>query len=118
MMAVGYGKVKVRFLKPRAATFADRSVGDVIFPLTVSWDGCAGRTSASRWGSNTRERRTARAALHVVAGTLLIAVLVLKIIVVRWRKGLDWYLPHPRTHVFALFALTWVTSAGDYLAGG
>jgi hypothetical protein len=39
MMAVGWGKVKLPFLKPRAASFAHRSVGDVIVPiaLLVGW---------------------------------------------------------------------------------
>lgn len=119
MMAVGYGKVKVPFLKPRAATFAHRSVGDAIFPLTVlvGWM-CWAYFGVEDGIEHAADDESARAALHVIAGTLLIAVLVLKIIVVRWWKGLDRYLPHLGLTVFALFALTWVTSAGDYLAGG
>jgi hypothetical protein len=35
MMSVGYRKVRVPFLKPKAAFFAHRSVGDVILPITV-----------------------------------------------------------------------------------
>lgn len=119
MMAVGYGKVKVPFLKPRAATFAHRSVGDAIFPVTVlvGWM-CWAYFGVEDGIEHAADDESARAALHVIAGTLLIAVLVLKIIVVRWWKGLDRYLPHLGLTVFALFALTWVTSAGDYLAGG
>lgn len=119
MMAVGYGKVKVPFLKPRAATFAHRSVGDAIFPVTVlvGWM-CWAYFGVEDGIDHAADDESARAALHVIAGTLLIAVLVLKIIVVRWWKGLDRYLPHLGLTVFALFALTWVTSAGDYLAGG
>lgn len=119
MMAVGYGKVKVPFLKPRAATFAHRSVGDAIFPVTVlvGWM-CWAYFGVEDGIEHAADDESARAALHVIAGTLLIAVLVLKIIVVRWWKGLDRYLPHLGLTVFALFALTWVTSAADYLAGG
>lgn len=34
------------------------------------------------------------------------------------QQHLDRYLSHLGLTVFALFALTWITSAGDYLAGG
>ena len=119
LMAVGYGKVKLPFLKPKAAAFAHRSVGDAIFPLTVlvGWM-CWAYFGVEDGIEHAANDESVRAALHVIAGTLLIAVLVLKIIVVRWWKGLDRFLPHLGLTVFALFALTWVTYAGDYLAGG
>jgi Family of unknown function (DUF6529) len=119
MMAVGYGKVKLPFLKPKAAAFAHRSVGDAILPLTVlvGWM-CWAYFGVEDGIEHAPDDETARAALHVIAGTLLVGVLVLKVIVVRWWKRLDRYLPHLGLAVFALFALTWITSAGDYLAGG
>ena len=94
MMAVGYGKVKVPFLKPRAAAFAHRSVGDAIFPLTVlvGWM-CWAYFGVEDGIEHAADGESTRAALHVIAGTLLLAVLVFKIIVVRWWKDLDRYYP-------------------------
>ena len=118
MMAVGYGKLKLGFLKPRAATLAHRSVGDTFFPLTVlvGWM-CWAYFGVEDGIEHAADNESGRAAIHVVSGTLLLAVLVFKIIVVRWWRALDRFLPHLGLTVLALFALTWATSAGDYLAG-
>jgi hypothetical protein len=119
MMAVGYGKVRVPFLKPKAASLAHRSVGDAILPITVlvgwmclAYFGIEDGIEHAAYGESTR------AFLHVVFGSLLLAVLVLKVVVIRWWSALDRFLPHLGLTVFGLFALTWVTSAGDYLFGG
>jgi hypothetical protein len=84
MMAVGYGKLKFGFLKPRAAALAHRSVGDTIFPLTV----LVGLMCWAYFGvedgiEHAAHNESGRAAIHVVSGTLLVAVLTFKIIVVR-----------------------------------
>lgn len=42
----------------------------------------------------------------------------MKIVVVRWWRSLNRYLPHFGITVFALLVVTWATSAGDYLARG
>lgn len=119
MMAVGYGKVKVPFLKPKAASFAHRSVGDVILPVTVlvGWM-CLAYFGVEDGIEHAAYGESARAALHVIFGSLLLAVLILKVVVVRRWTSLDRFLPHFGLTVFGLFALTWVTSAGDYLFGG
>jgi hypothetical protein len=52
----------------------------------------------------------------VVAATALLAVLALKIAVVRWWHGLGGLLPFLGVSVFGLLAVTWLTSAGDFLA--
>lgn len=119
LMAVGYGWVKVPFLKPKAASFTHRSVGDVIFPVTllVGWM-CLAYFGIEDGIEHASDGESTRAAIHVIAGGLLITVLVLKVIVVRWWRSLDRFLPHFGLTVFGLFAVTWVTSAGDYLAGG
>jgi Ca2+/Na+ antiporter len=119
MMAVGYRKVKLPFLKPKAASFAHRSVGDAIFPLTVlvGWM-CWAYFGIEDGIEHAADGESTRAAIHVIAGTLLIAVLVLKVVVVRWWTRLERYLPHLGLAVLALFLLTWVTSAGDYLVSG
>ena len=55
-------------------------------------------------------------AVHAYAGTALLSVLALKVIVVRRDFGLGRFLPLLGGTVFALLALTWATSAGEFLA--
>jgi hypothetical protein len=52
----------------------------------------------------------------MVAGTALLAVLALKVSVVRRDFGLGRYLPVLGLSVFLLLAVTWATSAGALLA--
>jgi hypothetical protein len=119
MMAVGYGKVKLPFLEPRAAAFAHRSVGDVILPITllVGWM-CIAYFEVEDGIEHAADGETVRAAIHVVAGSLLLGVLAFKVVVVRRWRSLERFLPHLGLAVFGLFVLTWVTSAGDYLWSG
>jgi hypothetical protein len=56
------------------------------------------------------------AALHVAAACGLLAVLTLKIVVLRWWTAASRLLPALGTAVFVLLALTWLTSAGAFLA--
>jgi hypothetical protein len=116
MMAVGYNKVKVPFLEPRAASFAHRTVGDTILPITllVAWM-CWTYFEVGDGIDHAMDDETTRAAIHVWAGSSLVVVLVLKVIVVRWWKRMQRFLPHLGLTVFGLFVVTWVTSAGDYL---
>jgi Family of unknown function (DUF6529) len=119
MMAVGYGKVKLPFLKPKAASFAHRSVGDVIVPITL----LVGLMCLAYFGvedgiEHAADDESARAAIHVVVGSLLLLAVALKVVVVRWWRSLDRFLPLLGITVLVLFVLTWVTSAGDYLLGG
>jgi len=55
-------------------------------------------------------------AVHEVAGTALLAVLALKVSVVRRDFGLGRFLPVLGISVFVLLCLTWATSAGGFLA--
>jgi hypothetical protein len=54
--------------------------------------------------------------VHAVAGTALLAVLALKVAVVRRGLGLGRALPALGTTVFALLAVTWASSAGEFLS--
>jgi hypothetical protein len=118
MMAVGYGKVKVPFLSPRAASFAHRTVGDFLLPITllVAWM-CWSYFGYEDGVEHAAYGETTRAAAHVIAGTALVAVLLLKVVVIRWWRSMSRFLPHLGISVFVLFAITWATSAGDYLVG-
>jgi hypothetical protein len=78
LAAVGYGKLRPRFLESGPAFLTHRSSGDVI-------------------------------------AVLLLAVLTLKVIVVRWWHAAGRYLPLLGSAVFLLLGLTWAGSAGEYL---
>jgi hypothetical protein len=106
LIAVGYRKVRPAFLAPRPASLAHRAVGDAIVVMVV----VVALMCLSYFGYG--EDRT----VHAVAATALLAVLALKIVVVRWWHGLGHLLPFLGVSVFGLLAVTWLTSAGDFLA--
>ena len=119
MMAVGYGKLRLPFLKPRAASFAHRSVGDVIVPITLlgGWM-CYAYAGFGDGPEHAYDGEETRAAIHAWAGAALLLVIALKIVVVRWWRAIDRFLPHLGITVFALFLVTFATSGGDYLMRG
>lgn len=119
LMAVGYGKLSPPFLKARAASFTHRAVGDTLLVLTlvVTWM-CVGYFGISDGIEHARPGEGLRAAVHVVSALALLAVLTLKVIVVRWWHSLGRFLPHFGLTVFSLFVVVWASSAGDYLWGG
>jgi hypothetical protein len=107
LMAVGWGKVQLPFLKARPASFAHRSIGDVIVVLTlVVAFMCLGYFGFDDDG-----------AFHAVTGGLLLGVLAFKVVIIRWWHSLSKFLPLLGLTVFALFIVTWVSSAGSALAG-
>lgn len=119
LMAVGYGKVRLPWLKPKAASFTHRASGDVIVLLTL----LVGFMCLAYFGIEDGIEHAAggeegRAAVHVVAGFALVGALALKVIVVRWWHALGRFLPAIGLSVFGLFVVTWVTSAADYLGRG
>ncbi len=110
LMAVGYGKLKLPFLGSRPASATHRAVGDAIVVVTL----VVAFMCISYFGLD--EGEDAPAVLHMVFGALLLAVLSLKIVVVRWWHSAGRFLPPLGITVFVLFTLTWLTSAGDFLA--
>lgn len=119
LMAVGYGKLRLRFLKSPAASFTHRATGDMIVAITllVAFM-CLVYFEIGDGIDYARGDEQTRATIHVVAGSLLVAAIVLKVIVVRWWQRMARYLPALGLTVFALFMVTWFTSAGNYLMGG
>lgn len=116
LMTVGYGKVRIPFLKPRVASTAHRTVGDVIAPLTALLGVvCVGYFGVSEGIDHARDGQESAVTLHVVAGFALIFALAFKIIVVRWWHALSRLLPYLGMTVLGLFVVTWMTSAGAYL---
>lgn len=105
LMAVGYGRVRLRFLGAGPASTAHRAIGDAIVVVTVLV--AAMCLSYFEWGE---------AGAHGIAGAALLAALALKVLVVRRGGRLQRLLPAIGIGVLVLFALTWATSAGDFLA--
>ncbi len=118
LMAVGYGKLKLPFLQSKAASFAHRSIGDaiVVVTLVVAFM-CISYFGYEDGVEHAAGDETGRATLHVIGGTLVVAVLAVKVVAVRWWRDLGRYLPAIGLTLFGLLALTWATSAGDYFFG-
>jgi hypothetical protein len=118
LMAVGYGKVNLPFLKSKAASFAHRATGDMVLVITllVAFM-CLMYFEVGDGIEYARDGEQTRATIHVVAGSLLVAMIVLKVIVVRWWHRMSRFLPILGITVFGLFMVTWFTSAGNYLIG-
>jgi Family of unknown function (DUF6529) len=108
LMAVGYGKVRPPFLGAGPASATHRAVGDTIVVVTLVVAGAC----LSYYGFDDD------GGAHAIFGTALLAVLGLKIAVVRWGgSGISRFLPLLGLSVFTLFAITWTTSAGSFLFG-
>jgi len=106
LIAVGYGKLRPSFLDSRPAAFAHRAAGDAIAVLIV----VVAVMCVSYFGFEDDKT------VHVVSAIALLAVLALKIAVIRRWHGLSRLLPFLGLSVFGLLALTWLTTAGDFLA--
>ena len=113
LMAVVYGKVRPRFLHAKPASVAHRSIGGVIVVLAV----VVAAACLAVFGVGEAFEEGPGTVVHAAAGLLVLGVLALKLLVLhRWRQH-SRFLPLLGLSVFALFAITWWTSAGDRLAG-
>jgi small-conductance mechanosensitive channel len=108
LIAIGYGKLRPPFLAAAPAARTHRAVGDTIAVLLVV-------TALMCVGYFGLEDD---ASLHMIAAIALLSVLALKIAVIRWWHALGRFLPALGISVWLLLALTWVTSAGDFLGLG
>ena len=106
LITVGYGKVRPPFLSPGPASFAHRATGDAIVVILAF----VAVTCVSVYGFEDD------AALHIAAALGLLAVLTVKIVVVRWWHSMSRFLPVLGGSVWVLLAVTWITSAGAFLA--
>jgi small-conductance mechanosensitive channel len=105
LIAVGYGKLRPPFLAAAPASRTHRAVGDTIaLLLVITALMCVGYFGF-----------VDDASLHTVAAIALLAVLALKIAVIRRWHALGRFLPALGISVWLLLALTWLTSAGDFL---
>jgi Family of unknown function (DUF6529) len=106
LIAVAYGKARPRFLEPGPAAKAHRASGDTIAVLLLVVAGmCAAYSGIED-----------DAAFHAVTGAALLAVLALKVVVIRWWHAAGRFLPVLGITVFLLLAATWASTAGAFLA--
>ena len=108
LMAVGYGKLRLSFLAPGPASSAHRAIGDAIVVLTV----VVATLCIAYFGFSEDD-----ASAHIVVALALLAVLALKVVVVRWWHALGGLLPALGISVFVLFWATWATAAAEYVIG-
>jgi len=106
LAAVGYGKLRPRFLDSAPAFLTHRVSGDVIAVLLLVVGAMCLAT-----GEDEDD-----ATFHAVTGVALLAVLTLKVVVVRWWHAAGRFLPLLGATVFTLLGLTWLGSAGEYLS--
>ena len=119
LMAVGYGKLRPSFLKPRAAAYSHRTIGDALIAVAILVAFmCWSYFEVEDGIEHAADGETTRATIHVIAGIATVFVIALKVVVVRWWKRADRFLPAIGLTLFTLLAITWITSAGDYLWGG
>ena len=105
LMAVGYGKLRLPFLKPLPASRAHRAIGDSIVVVTaVVASMCIVYFGFDDDGT-----------LHIVFALALIAVLAFKIAVIRGLRRFDHLLPALGISVFLLFWATWFSAAAEHV---
>ena len=107
LAAVFYGRLRPPFLAAASASWTHRASGDTILVLTVIVATmCIGYSGFEEGGT------------HAVAATALLGVFAFKVLVVRLGGSLGRLLPVLGVSVLLLFAITWLTSAGDFLGLG
>lgn len=118
LMAVGYGVLRLPFLRPASASVAHRVVGDTIVALVVligllclAYFGIEDSVADGAPGPDSR------AAWHSAASFALVAALAVKLLVLHRWHSLNRFLPALGILVLTLFVMTWLTSAGAFLIG-
>ncbi|HLL30158.1 MAG TPA: DUF6529 family protein [Allosphingosinicella sp.] len=105
LMAVGYGRLRLPFLKPLPASKAHRVIGDSIVAVTVT----VAIMCVGYFGFEEDK------AVHILLASALLLVLAFKILVVRRLHRLNRLLPALGISVFLLFWATWFSAAAEHL---
>jgi Family of unknown function (DUF6529) len=107
LAAVAYGRLRPRLLDSAVASWVHRASGDAILLLVAT----TAIACVSYYGFED-------GGLHAVAACALLALLALKVVAVRLGGQLSRLLPLLGLSLFAALAVTWLTSAGDFLGIG
>jgi hypothetical protein len=111
LILVVYGKVPVPFLARRVAARTHRFIGSTAALLAL----LVGVLCLRSYEVGDALEHGGRVAVHVIAGSALLVVLAIKILVVRGGPRLGRLLPALGSVVLGLFVLTWATSALTFL---
>lgn len=104
LATVAFGWLRVASLAPASASWSHRASGDAIVVLTaVVAVMCVGYEGFEESGA------------HAVVACALLAALAVKVVAVRLGGRVGRALPVLGSAVLVLFALTWLSSAGDFL---
>lgn len=104
LAAVAYGWVKLPFLGAHSASWTHRASGDAILVLTV----VVAVMCISFYGFE-------EGGTHAVVACVLLGLLAAKVLAVRLGGRFGRLLPIIGVSVLFAFAITWLTSAGDFL---
>lgn len=104
LAAVAYGWVRLPFLSAGAASWTHRASGDAILVLTL----VVAVMCVSFYGFE-------EGGAHALAACVLLGLLAVKVLAVRLGGRLGRLLPIVGISVLCAFAVTWLTSAGDFL---
>jgi Family of unknown function (DUF6529) len=107
LASVAYGRLRPPFLSAAVASWTHRASGDAILALTaVVATMCVGYYGFEDGGA------------HAVAACVVLGLLAAKVLVVRAGGRLGRLLPLLGVSLLAAYAITWLTSAGDFLGVG
>jgi hypothetical protein len=107
LAAVAYGWLRLPFLSAPVAFWTHRASGDAILVLTV----VVATMCVSAYGFD-------EGGAHAIVASALLGLLAIKVLAVRLSGRLGRLLPLIGVSVLAAFALTWLSSAGDFLGVG
>jgi hypothetical protein len=108
LAAVAYSWIRLPFLSSAPASWVHRASGDTIVILTVAVAVmCVGYYGFDEDGGT-----------HALVGYVLLGAIVVKVLAVRLGGPLGRLLPLIGVSLLVLLAVTWFTSAGDFLGVG
>lgn len=110
LAAVAYGWLRLPFLGAAPAAWVHRASGDTIVLLVLAVAAMCVGYYGFDFGDD--------GGTHAIAAVVLLGVVAVKIVAVRAGGPLGRLLPLLGVSVFALLAITWLTSAGDFLGVG
>jgi hypothetical protein len=110
LAAIAYGWLKPPFLGAAPASWVHRASGDAIVLLIVAVAAMCVGYYGFEFGDD--------GGAHAIVAVALLGVVAVKVAAVRAGGGLGRLLPLLGASLFALIAITWLTSAGGFLGIG